>query len=277
MSNKSILPSEIDSLIDKYLSGKNSYELSIEYNCSNVTILNTLRKNNIAIRSGHDAKLFSKQNDDVFENLDEYSTYWIGYILADGCITFKYSRWYELSLCSTDREQIYKFKSFLNTHKRVFEFGNKSSKSNNPNYNIFIRSPKIISKLFELGITQRKSLTATIHESLKNNRHFWRGVTDGDGCICPTSGKYPVYNLVGSKDTLDKFHEFASSITTYRARPRQTGKVWQININGNPALDIMQEIYRNSNISLDRKLKLVKELCYGKRDLGIHSLRCDLQ
>ena len=87
-----------------------------------------------------------------------------------------------LTVAARDWQHLFKFRKFLNCSNQI---SLKTSKLNGRTwiqYTLRFISKSIADRLIELGVTPRKSLTARVI-GLENNRHFWRGVLDGDGYI----------------------------------------------------------------------------------------------
>lgn len=129
-------------------------------------------------------------NHDFFSKIDnEIKAYFVGFILADGCILDKRKNGQKKLAIGLHNQDIYvleRFKKELNSSRKISEFNNGKG-----NYCCFsVSSNKLCDDLIKLDITPRKSLTAkfdinNIPIHLRN--HFIRGLFDGDGSIsyCP--------------------------------------------------------------------------------------------
>ena len=126
----------------------------------------------------------------VFDAITEQSAYWVGNLMADGNIyTGKTGNpRIALTLAERDREHLVKFRKFLNCSNRILlKISRLKGKIWNQ-YTLRFSSKRIAEKLIEFGVTARKSLTAKVI-GLEDNKHFWRGVIDGDGYIKNKDGK----------------------------------------------------------------------------------------
>ncbi len=75
-------------------------------------------------------------------------------------------------------------------------------------YTLRVTSRHIAEKLSGYGIVPRKSFTARVI-GLENNRHFWRGVFDGDGYFKNKDGRDgDKMILTGNNDLCAQFEEF---------------------------------------------------------------------
>jgi len=123
-------------------------------------------------------------DESVFDAITEPSAYWIGDLMADGNInTGKTGNpRISLTIAARDREHLVKFRKFLNCSNpiqiKIIQVSGIVPKQ----YTLRFSSKRIAGKLIEFGVTARKSLTAKVI-GLQDNRHFWRGVVDGDGHI----------------------------------------------------------------------------------------------
>ena len=123
-------------------------------------------------------------NDNYFENIDsERKAYWIGLLLADGCIVEKQneSNILKLELNNGDRYIIKEFAKDIKTDLcvRDYKYGEKH------NAILQIHSDKLCHDLSKFGIVPRKTLIIESVPNIPQNliRHFIRGYFDGDGCI----------------------------------------------------------------------------------------------
>jgi hypothetical protein len=88
---------------------------------------------------------------------------------------------------------------------------------------------------------------------LEHNRHFWRGVVDGDGWVRP---KQRVLGLVTASPTLrDQFAEFFSTAIgcTPTFSVRSEGTLYQMTLAGSNAAALASLLYAGSTFALPRK------------------------
>ena len=113
-------------------------------------------------------------NEDYFENINtEDKAYFLGFIVADGCVQKNYFR-----IIQKETEILYDFKKYIRFTGNIF-----TSKSKNIS-TISMSSNKTICDLNKLGIHSNKTMVIKypiIPRNLEN--HFMRGVFDGDGCV----------------------------------------------------------------------------------------------
>lgn len=116
---------------------------------------------------------FVKQ--DFFDKWSAEMAWVLGLIASDGCVREKENRW---TLTSKDLECLEKVACLIDYT------GTIRKKSNRPAYDLRISSLHMVKSLIGLGMTPAKSLTLRYPDMPEEyERHFIRGVFDGDGCI----------------------------------------------------------------------------------------------
>lgn len=188
-------------------------------------------------------------NDDSFDDLNEHSEYWIGFIAGDGCV--KHNTLI-LSLQKSDVEHIKKFKEFLQCNYPIH-----FHKTNN-SCSIRICSNKICNTLLKYGITEKKSKTFKVPLTLQNSRHFWRGFFDADGCIhlCKSIVKQkPFYSLimVGNKNTCNSFKKYCMNHIVSKASVLESNGSYRYQLTTKKCKTILNVMYNDNTISLNRK------------------------
>lgn len=205
-------------------------------------------------------------NEHYFDVIDsEDKSYWLGFLMADGCVTDRGD--IVLSLAPKDFNHLQKFNSSLSSSYPIKErktiLKNKIYKS----YGIDIRSRKLCLSLSKMNIIPRKSLAAKppkINADLL--KHFWRGVFDGDGSIYPLfktykTSKYKSYHaqLVGSHDMMVGFSKFLDCFLNLQIKVRKHKNIFSVTINRWTAMKVLNFLYHDSSIFLSRKRALAAE------------------
>ena len=192
----------------KYKRGGNISHLAREYKNPSYKIRSILVGENIKIRKSGTHYIFNENYFD--ELLDEHRTYWVGFIMADGCV---YKNTLQFNIHRKDRTHLEKFKKDIQSNHIIYHIRNACR--------LMITSKKLCDSLTKFNIVPRKSLIAKTPTNIPNNlmRHFWRGVFDGDGSlyfikdkrkrktkICKR--KYWGLNLAGTEDIVKNFVKF---------------------------------------------------------------------
>ncbi len=139
-----------------------------------------------------DEKPFYPCNESFFDELNEKSLYWLGFLATDGCVMkHNYSYEIKLKLAHKDLEHLELFKRHLYSMSPIHDKIEKKTagedgfkKNEYLAHQITIVSEKIFNRLAEFNIVPQKTHTYCFPEQLKNYpdvRHFIRGCIDGDG------------------------------------------------------------------------------------------------
>ena len=155
-------------------------EVAKEFGYSLPTIIKILKK--YRVKSYSRVRLFSPNlKEDYFEEInDEYKAYFLGLLIADGCIYSKNSRQDLVSLCLQDKDKymIEKFKTEISSNKNITSDKRGTS-------SIQILSNKMVEDLKKYGLSDNKSLHSVFPNNLSVNLypHLIRGILDGDGSV----------------------------------------------------------------------------------------------
>ena len=133
-------------------------------------------------------------NENYFEVIDtERKAYWLGFIMADGCITRTEKKYdpnrFELLLKNQDSELdlLNSFTKDIDSNAKIIEFENTNKKYNftSSELKLRINSKIFVRTLMNNGITENKTGKELIPETVPKHlvKHFIRGFFDGDGCI----------------------------------------------------------------------------------------------
>lgn len=241
--------SEHTKIASMYQSGKLLIEIASEYSVSRETIAKILRKQDIKIQHPHKRKSEKGVVLNYFEKESEGRSYFYGFLLADGCISdrgkvnlgLEFSDGYLLECL---KEELGLSNSNVNHIVR---------KSDGRKYaTLCFKVDAITKSLTSLGLTPRKSLKEIAPDCFLNDRHFWRGMVDGDGSISKTTSR--VY-LCGSLTICQQFLEFCKTIDpTISTKPSLSkGLLHRITICGVKASRVLNELYKDSSFFLKRK------------------------
>ena len=124
-------------------------------------------------------------NENYFSEIDsEDKAYFLGLILADGCI---YNNRVLLSLAEKDIDILEAFKEYLDTDKKLYRSESSGSLvGHTVTYRIELISDTMISDLAKLGIIPHKTIHCTYPDQLVDSAvesAFIRGIWDGDGSM----------------------------------------------------------------------------------------------
>lgn len=197
-------------------------------------------------------------DESFFELIDtEQKAYWLGFIAADGCVDHKEFR---LHISERDVEHLKEFKSAIQSTHPIHYTANKS-------VTFIIGNKKIVKNLNALGIVHRKTLILEYPDIPKRlNRHFIRGVFDGDGCIGEIKGghskHWSIYTASPKfKDQLIAIIQKETGVTL-SVYPQYKG--FHIKLHKRQFIQAMDRyLYKDATIFLSRK-KLKFQYTTGK-------------
>lgn len=195
----------------------------------------------------------TKTNQNIFFKIDtEEKAYWLGFLYADGCVrSGEQDNQIELSLQEKDYEHLVKFRKFIGNENAI------AYREKQKAYRYCFRSKQIKNDLIKLGCTPKKSLTLTFptKEQVPDNllRHFVRGYTDGDGCLCIYKGKMS-YELLGTEEFLIGLKQRCSLFEKKVYYAKKNTSVKRLCFSSKQDVkNICDWLYKDTNIYLDRK------------------------
>lgn len=192
-------------------------------------------------------------NENAFDNITEISSYWIGFLLADGCVTKRGQ--FIVNLAEYDINHLIKLQNFIGSNHKI------GSQHKTNSVSLSLSSVKLVAKLNEYGIIPKKSLVAKVNEQFLYDRNFWRGMIDGDGCIHISkiiSGSS--VGIAGTENIVTNFKNFCNQyITTNQNIHKRNEYTFIFTLTGGKAKKILQVLYEHSEIYLERKYQLYKK------------------
>lgn len=196
----------------------------------------------------------------------EEAAYWIGFLMADGCVADTGRQRPRLCVTLHEKDELHllRLRRFLGSSNEIYH-STKALKGGGitRHSRLSVTSEKIAECLASYGVTPRKTHTAKI-SGLENNRHFWRGVIDGDGCMSVSvRGNHHrlMLSLTGSHPLLEQFRAFVRSvISDCNATVRPSRSVYCYTIGCRQARLMVRALYEGCKIALDRKLAIAERV-----------------
>lgn len=142
----------------------------------------------------------------------------------------------------------------------VERVGTKTLRNSKEVHHFRVGVVRLLSRLAAIGVTPGpKTLTASAPVSLAFNRHFWRGVIDGDGHVSDTA--YAVSFITASPVLRDQFSAFIrhslgfDPVVDVRAKGRSGTKVdcWIPVCRSERAVKVLQLLYDRCCYRMERK------------------------
>jgi len=262
---------ETKQLLHDHKQGMGPTLLSHKYKYSETSIKNWLHARDAYVYKKPNAFVKKYEcNDNFFEKINtEEKAYWLGFILADGCVT---NNRLAINLSKKDHNHLIKFKQDIKSNGKIIMLNKKSEgiiakhgkKKFYEQCYLGIYSPKISSDLFKLGITENKTFTCNLPKiDNEMQSHLLRGLFDGDGWISFRSADgQPEIGVMGNKSILNSVKQIFNrncSVNNLKIRPIKN--MFRLRYSGkNKCSSIAKYLYQNANIFLDRKFKSAQKL-----------------
>lgn len=248
-------------LID-YLENKDSIlALSRKYNLTYNKLYRFIKSKTKIISN---SERYVKVNQLLFKEISsEEESYWLGFLFADGNVYTKHGK-NVISLSLIDKEHIEKFKSFIGVDNKIYETSNNS-------FSYQFSSIDVCDNLKKYGIIEQKSKNGVINITSINKDlliHFWRGVIDGDGWILNKKFKnrnkiriQPIIGICGTLETCESFINFLKEKNIeFKAKIRNHESIKKIQFSDRVAINIIELLYKDSNIHLNRKKETTNQI-----------------
>lgn len=195
-------------------------------------------------------------NENFFDELNEESSYLLGYIYADGNINWNSNKSYwalTITASAKDKSHLERLRNLLSSTKSLLY----SPKTNS--YRLIANSKRLCQKLIDLGITPRKSLTVNFPDLPKEQiKHFIRGIVDGDGNVrFVNRERSPYFEITiasGSELFCKGLITAVKDNTGINANIRKVNKnTYIIQYSCSRGEKLAEFIYSNASIFLERK------------------------
>ena len=117
----------------------------------------------------------------TFNPDNEYDAYWLGFIVADGCLCSRDTNRFRFHIKYGDIEHLELFNTYLESkaHKPGSILPRLNTKHPSVEFNVYSKPLKVA--LNQWGIYPRKTYSYQLDERLVYIAPFWRGLFDGDG------------------------------------------------------------------------------------------------
>lgn len=246
-----------------YLEVKSTVKVGEHFGVGQPTVHNLFKKHNLTTfthKESAQRRRYRLANPHVFRGeLSREAEYWIGFLLADGCVHDDASRpKLSIALQQRDGHHLWKLKEFLGAEADPKEYPNRTMGTIGTHFTV--SDEMLITDLETYGVTPRKSHTAEVDPRLSNSPDFWRGVIDGDGNISITTKGRPRIRVVGTNTVCGGFKDFCLGLVHTKANVRPHFNISTFELVGEGSLTVMKELYENSSTHLDRKYQTYKNI-----------------
>ncbi|QHA92248.1 hypothetical protein [Bacillus sp. N1-1] len=194
-------------------------------------------------------------NEEYFSKIDSNEkAYWLGFIMADGCIVnqkkAKESLSLQIALAIKDRSHLELFLMCIHSNHPI-----RITKRNEAV--ISISNLKMCKDLVSHGVYQRKSNIAQFpcqHIDSKFYRSFILGYFDGDGSIYYNNGS-AMFSIVGTKHMMDGIQKvMINDLSLSKTKITEDKGLFRLVYGGNLQVSkIFRWLYNDQSVYLERK------------------------
>jgi hypothetical protein len=186
---------------------------------------------------------------DVIDN--EAKSYWLGFIMADGCIVTKVdkgSKKLRIHLSLLDQDHLQKFHDAIGSKKELYRWNTTVSSTHS--------SDRLCEQLIDKGCISNKSLYLEFPEILPNIvHHFVRGYFDGDGSSFVVKNRL-FLSFVGTEHFLSNLR--SSSPVNQSKKMVKKKNVFELQFGSIPDCTALSNwMYKDATIFLDRKKEVI--------------------
>lgn len=244
---------DVDFIIDKYTKNKMSMSGIAEILDVHIDVVrNRLQKANIILRTPSEVQQKYSVNENFFYKIElEKQAYWLGFMFADGYVHSNL-RDFGITLSEKDQNHVQKFADDIEFTGSVKVYPATQGSYSTSNYaRIVPASKKVCTDLISHGCIPRKThfTDKPIGVPKELNRHFIRGVVDGDGGIYIYENNFSI-EIVGDLGLL----EWIKQVSPVELSALQKHKtIWRIRTKSSTALQFANWLYEDSTVSLNRK------------------------
>jgi hypothetical protein len=197
--SKAFAPKDVASMVAFYECGMSASRIAGRFGTDTSTICRRLKAAGITLRTQSESRIVHRCDAAAFDRHDAESAYWLGFLLADGCIVGGRRFALSVALKASDRMHLEQFREFLRAETPIRFDAKRNAVC------LVVSSEELIRSLAAKGCTPQKSHRLEFPQSgLFYRPHFVRGVFDGDGSITAIKRPYiqPTVSFVGSEPFL---------------------------------------------------------------------------
>jgi hypothetical protein len=248
---------QVTEICHRYRAGESSIVIGLRFEIPAPTICSLLRRCRITLRDPSSARRKLPLNETAFATITPESAYWSGFLIADGAVS---GGTLIVRLAAKDMSHLQELRRFLGSGHKVQHIA-RNGWAGTPAVQLAIPSARLVADLAALGVLPRKSFTAMACPSLQHNRHFWRGVVDGDGHVgIDRRRDVPRLELVGPAGLLTQFRSFAQSLTMTNASVRPHKTIHRFQLSGRAAAAVLHHLYDTCTMALERKAQVARRI-----------------
>lgn len=234
------------------------------FNTNQQFIHRILKRNDILIRKPNEYRKYTLNENYFNKTLTEEQAYWLGFIMADGCI----SRGRSLMIRINERDLTH-----LKKIQKTLSSNSKIRYERDKIVNFTVHSRTLCTDLAQYGIVDNKTFTTKIPDIPKYLiRHFIRGLFDGDGSLSINNKKRTAHFTIAASNILATQIQdvMVDEIGLSKNKLIQRSSILIVSYGGRKqVLKICDWLYKDATVYLDRKYAKYKQLAaeYKSREL----------
>jgi hypothetical protein len=251
-------PEQAARILAAYASGQSGAVIATAEGVSGMRVTGVLKRAGVVMRRAGAPRAYTLDAAYFDAITDEARAYWVGFLLADGCVTD--GDRLRLCLGVVDRAHLEAFRDAIGSTHPITERATKGGyKPGALIAHYDVRCARIAEGLARVGVIPRKSHTAVppvLRPDLQ--RHFWRGMVDGDGYVSQ-SGRQVTMGLTGNPAVCEAFRAWAAEVCGTGATVTRNNTGWKVAVGGVPTHDtpvmrLLRALYADCTVALPRKL-----------------------
>lgn len=277
MTNKPFTLTAIqrEEICQRYVAGESTVKLAKAYSVTKANIRTLLIRRGIPRRE-NTAELHRTYqcNHAYFDQpLDEERAYWIGFLLADGFVSYAQKTGNPIigmTLATIDSAHVERFKSALQSNHPIGQYlSGKGYGAGKTMARFSIASLDLVKGVEKYGIVERKTqycITPQLPPELM--RHMYRGYVDGDGGLSLyqlRKWQNAALDVVGTESFLKDFALWlaahAGSNPNVPLKSNNTTVIMNLRYGGlRQVSDILHVLYDDATVYLERKYQTAQDI-----------------
>lgn len=263
---KKLTESQVAAAISHYQGGQSFQEIGAAMGVSGNAIRGLLSRRGVASRTLSAARRSLQCNHAYFdESLDESRAYWLGFILADGCVTessYGVTKMCSIALSIIDKDHLIKLKAALGSEHKLTEI-KRDGVVNIVRFTV--SSSELVASLARYAIVPRKSANHEFSDLVPENllQHYFRGYFDGNGSISRHKGSKWAITNTASERFLSRFLDWIEGhVGGHRATISFSDGIHRVAWTGtHRCKEILDLMYQDATVYLERKMVLYRDIC----------------
>jgi len=248
-----------DQIVKEYKHGYGTKYLASHFHIHRTTIQRILKRRKVGLRKRSSLYHYDPT---FFDEYNELSCYWAGFIWADGHIR-KDRHILHIKLAEQDSEHLASFLKHIRSERLVHKYQHAHRDTFYVVVDIcgdwFLNSLSV-----KFGLSRDKKVRSHPLTLIppQYHSHFLRGLFDGDGCVTTPKGHVCLMNFAGDKNLIEPLSQyFGDQLDVHlKSRNRYAPFIWNpwqtaghINYSGKNAIKILSWLYEGATFCMGRK------------------------